>query len=197
MAQEFLIALGSNLGSPAGDPAATLSAALRAMVTRGITLRRVSRFFATPCFPAGAGPDYVNACAVVGDAACESNPINFLHKLHEIEGEFGRERVQRWGSRTLDLDLLAVGDRVYPNTRTWREWHDLPPEDQSRVAPDHLILPHPRMHERAFVLVPLRDVAAGWTHPELRRNVADLTDALPQPLCDEVVPLPAPHHREK
>ncbi|MBP0483689.1 2-amino-4-hydroxy-6-hydroxymethyldihydropteridine diphosphokinase [Sagittula sp. M10.9X] len=189
MAQEYLIALGSNLGSDAGGPEQTIAAALRAMPSRGIVLRRVSRFFATPCFPAGTGPDYVNACAAV---RCTSGKetVNFLHKLHEIEADFGRARAQRWGSRTLDLDLLAAGDEVLPDRKTWDRWHALPAEDQKRETPDRLILPHPRLHERAFVLVPLNDVASHWMHPALRQTVAELAAALPEPFRREVVPIP-------
>ncbi|WP_425074162.1 2-amino-4-hydroxy-6-hydroxymethyldihydropteridine diphosphokinase [Sagittula sp. S175] len=189
MAQEFLIALGSNLGSERGGPSDTLAAALQAMTDRGIALRRVSRFYATPCFPVGTGPDYVNACAVVRDHENASDPRKFLQKLHEIERDFGRERVQRWGSRTLDLDLVAMDDAVLPDARTWADWRDLPPEDQISRAPDQLILPHPRLQERAFVLVPLADVAAGWTHPILRQTVAQMRDSLPLPLRLEPVPL--------
>lgn len=176
MKQEFLIALGSNLGSAKGGPAATLAAALGALAAENLTPIRVSRFFATPCFPPGAGPDYVNACAAIcgrGDAA------EIMSKLHEIEGHFGRARAQRWGSRTLDLDLLAAGNTVLPDPSTQAAWRDLPPDAQAHQTPGELVLPHPRIQDRAFVLVPLLDIAAGWTHPLLRRNVAQIAACLP------------------
>lgn len=176
MVQEFLIALGSNLGSRAGGRSATLRAALQRLCRDGITLRRLSRFFATPCFPAGTGPDYVNACAAI---SADLSARELLLKLHETESFFDRDRVQRWGSRTLDLDLLAMGAQILPDAETHARWRDLPPAEQIRATPEALLLPHPRIQDRAFVLGPLSDIAAEWRHPTLRRNVAELLEALP------------------
>ncbi|WGW04946.1 2-amino-4-hydroxy-6-hydroxymethyldihydropteridine diphosphokinase [Tropicibacter oceani] len=184
--QEIVIALGSNLGSTAGSPTATIAAALLALNSAGARLRRVSRFYATPCFPEGAGPDYVNACAVLTGLG---SPAQALDLLHQIESDFDRQRIARWGSRTLDLDLLAIGDIVLPDRQGFAHWHDLPAADQRRVAPDQLILPHPRLHERAFVLVPMCDVAPDWRHPVLGLTTAQMTARLPGALTSGVVPL--------
>ncbi len=181
--QEYLIALGGNLPSDAGPPVETLRAALGLFPSRGVEVRQVSRMYRTPCFPAGAGPDYVNAAARVAHAG---KPAEMLKVLHDLEAEFGRARVQRWGQRTLDLDLLAAGDTVLPDRAGFEAWQGLPLEDQMRDAPDRLILPHPRLHERAFVLVPLSDVASDWVHPVLGRSVAALLAGLPADAVAEV-----------
>ncbi|MBY6002911.1 2-amino-4-hydroxy-6-hydroxymethyldihydropteridine diphosphokinase [Salipiger bermudensis] len=184
--QEKLIALGANLSSAIGSPAETLHAAIKELSAAGEVVAQVSRFYATPCFPAGAGPDYVNACLV---SSGEFSAADTLALLHRIERKFGRERQQRWGSRSLDLDLIAHGQVVLPDAASQKTWRMLPLEEQKTRAPEQLILPHPRMHERAFVLVPLCDVAPDWRHPLLGKTVRELCAALPQADRDEVRPL--------
>ncbi len=185
--KSFLIALGGNLPSTAGLPGETLLSALAALKDAGAELRAVSPFYATPCFPAGAGPDYVNAAAEIGMAG---DARQMLDLLHRIEGMFGRERVQRWGRRTLDLDLIAQGQTVLPDLAGHAAWRDLPPGDQMTRAPDELILPHPRLQERAFVLIPLADIAPDWRHPVLGLTVRDMAAALPAAAVAGVVRLP-------
>lgn len=181
-----LVALGGNQPSGAGTPAATLRLALERLAEEGVEVQAVSRLYRTPCFPAGAGPDYVNAAAQIG---WRGDAHSLLDLLHRIEAEFGRERIERWGRRTLDLDLIAVDDLVLPDPEIQRRWRSLPPSEQIARTPDRLILPHPRMQDRAFVLVPLCDVAPGWRHPLLGSSIAEMAAKLPEDARNEAVPL--------
>jgi 2-amino-4-hydroxy-6-hydroxymethyldihydropteridine diphosphokinase len=183
-----LVAFGANLPFAGDPPAATLRKALSALSEEGLEPLGVSRFFATPCFPAGAGPDYVNAAAVL-DCGPSVDVGSVLARLHAVEARFGRERAQRWGMRTLDIDLLAMGDSVLPDAETQDRWRLLPPEAQVRATPDRLILPHPRVQDRAFVLVPLADVAPDWRHPRTGLTVRQMLAALPPEDREAVKPL--------
>jgi 2-amino-4-hydroxy-6-hydroxymethyldihydropteridine diphosphokinase len=176
------------LPSRGDTPEVTLRKALKALLAEGLSVLAVSRFFSTPCFPAGAGPDYVNAAAVLA-AASQSDPTSVLSRLHKVETDFGRTREVRWGMRTLDLDVLAMGDSVLPDAATQDAWRNLDPATQIGTAPDRLILPHPRLQDRAFVLVPLADVAPDWVHPRTGLTVRRMLDALPEADRAAVKPL--------
>lgn len=147
------------------------------LASRDVVIRAVSRFFWTPCFPAGAGPDYVNAAIAVETPL---SPKQLLERLHEVEAAFQRERIQRWGMRTLDADLLCYDRLILPSLARQTLWRDLPAAEQVRATPDELILPHPRLQDRAFVLVPMADIVPDWVHPVLQETVRSLCAALPK-----------------
>ena len=182
-----IIALGANLPWQDMGPGAVLRAGLAALAEAGLPPVVVSRFYETPCFPAGAGPDYVNAAAVL--EAGPRDAAQVLAALHAVEAAFGRARLHRWAGRTLDLDLIAMGAQVLPDAAEEAAWRDLPPEVQASRAPDRLILPHPRLQDRAFVLVPLADVAPDWVHPRLGLTVRQMLAALPLADREAVKPL--------
>ena len=96
--QFALVALGSNLPFESLKPIQTLSAALSVIVNDSTIVTSVSRFYRTPCFPAGAGPDYVNAALKLETGL---GATDLLGLLHRVESWFGRARMQRWGMRTL------------------------------------------------------------------------------------------------
>ncbi len=186
--KQLLVAFGTNQGFGDISPDALIAAALREIAAILDADIRPSGLFRTPCFPVGAGPDYVNAAALVTLQQART-PDQVLADLHAVEARFGRVRQTRWGARTLDIDLLAMGDVVLPDRQTHQHWRDLPADAQQRETPDRLILPHPRLQDRAFVLIPLADVAAGWRHPILGRSVEEMLDALPMADRAEVVRL--------
>ncbi|WP_377510924.1 2-amino-4-hydroxy-6-hydroxymethyldihydropteridine diphosphokinase [Octadecabacter sp. R77987] len=181
-----LIALGANLARADEALQTTILDSMNDIAKALGPITGKSRLFRTPSFPSGAGPDYVNAAVVVQTSL---QPAEILHELHRVERKFGRERQQRWGSRTLDLDLIAVSDVVSPNAQTQTAWRNLDAAAQSRTAPDQLILPHPRLQDRAFVLVPLADIAPDWVHPLLGLSVTEMLTKLPAKDVAQVVAL--------
>jgi 2-amino-4-hydroxy-6-hydroxymethyldihydropteridine diphosphokinase len=152
------VALGSNLG----DRAAHLAAALAALrCSPDVELVRVSGVYETaPVGPAEQGP-YLNA---VAELRTRLAPRALLARLRAIEAARGRTRSgERWGARTLDLDLLLFGER--------------------RIDESDLEVPHPRMAERAFVLEPLREIAAELRHPVSGETIADLARGVRDPVA--------------
>jgi 2-amino-4-hydroxy-6-hydroxymethyldihydropteridine diphosphokinase len=188
--EQLVIALGGNLPFDGQPPVELIPLAVEALENAGLRGLRLSRLYRTPCFPAGAGPDYVNAAAVAPVPA-GWDAARVLAALHAVEDRYGRRREARWGMRTLDLDLVALGCRVLPDAATQDAWRNLPPAAQRHEAPDRLILPHPRLQDRAFVLVPMADVAPDWRHPRTGLTVRQMLAALPPDECREIMPMDA------
>ena len=170
------VALGSNLPCGGNDPKATILAAIAALSEYTDDTISTSKFYATPAFPANSGPDFVNA-AVKFQFSGESSDLMTI--LHQIEHRFGRVRQKRWAERSLDLDLLLFDDQIAPNAETFSYWQSLLPDQQTTLTPDRLILPHPRLQDRGFVLVPLADIYPNWIHPITKKTVIQMLDDLP------------------
>lgn len=171
---QFLIALGSNLPVDDLDLVSTLRQALQKLDSiSGVSVDRVSAWYRTPAWPAGSGPDFVN-----GAAALRSSrpPEEILQEMHGVEKSLGRQRKVRWGARTCDLDLLGAESLVLPDAPTVRRWIDAGPS-RDRV-PEGMLVPHPRIQERAFVLMPLADIAPDWVHPVLNLSVYKMLSAI-------------------
>ena len=171
------------------QPWQTVTASIGELGRRGLLFKASSRIFSTPAFPAGAGPDFANAVAVF-ETDLPAGEV--LAILHEVEALFGRMRKARWEARGLDLDLLAVGNRITPNLSVLQDWMQLTPELQRQEAPPELILPHPRLHERGFVLMPFDDVSPDWRHPVLGLSVAEMLKALPTSALEGIFALDVP-----
>lgn len=185
-----LIALGSNLTSQAGSAKANVEHALELLAgVCGLEKLKCSTLYATPAYPPGSGPEFVNAAVRV---ECRLSPDQLLAALHDIEATLGRVRAKRWDARIIDLDLIAFGQAVLPDPATFKHWHDLPTTAQQSQSPDALILPHPRLQDRGFVLVPLMDVAPDWWHPVLGQTIAALHAVLPESATNGIRPLAAP-----
>lgn len=180
------IGMGANLPSAVGCPEKTLLAALEKLTELGFGADLVSRFWETPCFPTGSGPDFVNAVVRI---PTNFSPQAILMVLHDVEAAFGRERKKRWGARSLDIDLLAFGQQVSPSRQVFSYWFNLTQKQQESQSPEHLILPHPRLQDRAFVLIPFAEIAPDWQHPILGKTVAEMCSELSQGDREAIKPL--------
>jgi 2-amino-4-hydroxy-6-hydroxymethyldihydropteridine diphosphokinase len=167
----ILVALGANLSNPnIGSPLDACERALGCLSERGIVVDKRSRWYRSAPVPRSDQPDFVNGVAAVSSAL---SPADLLMILHEIEAELGRTRGRVNQARVIDLDLLAHGGRV----TGWPDSPSLGPDAVQAVA-GGLIVPHPRLHLRAFVLMPLRDVAPDWRHPVSGQDIETMMRAI-------------------
>lgn len=156
----ILIAIGSNLPhSCFGPPRAVCEAALRRLEEQGVRLLRRSRWYESAPVPPSDQPWFVNGVAEVAPAG-RQGPAELLEILHAVEAEFGRQRQLRNEARVLDLDLIDF------------EGHVSEPGERPE-------LPHPRLSERAFVVLPLQEVAPDWRHPLTGDAISALAARLP------------------
>jgi 2-amino-4-hydroxy-6-hydroxymethyldihydropteridine diphosphokinase len=160
-----VVALGSNMAGGFASSEALLEAALARFPEAGLPVRARSAWWRSAAWPDPKGPEYRNGVALV-----EANgpPWAVLEALFSIEQAFDRMRDGKNAPRTLDLDLIAYGRRV--------------------IDTPGLTLPHPRAHERRFVMGPLAEIAPGWVHPVLGKTAAEL--AATAPVGQDAAPIP-------
>ncbi len=157
----IIIGLGANLPTDTyGPPRAALGAALAALAADGFTIKQRSPWYESAPVPMSEQPWYVNG---VCELMTDRSPDRVIQTLLELENRFGRVRSQQNAPRILDLDLLAYEDRIITGQ-----------------TPAELSVPHPRMYQRAFVILPLQDIAPDWTDPVSGRSISDLAAALPK-----------------
>jgi 2-amino-4-hydroxy-6-hydroxymethyldihydropteridine diphosphokinase len=176
---QILISLGANTHGCWGAPSATLCRCSLELERHGIVVSKFSKIFRTkPHYGAGLMPAFYNAAAIIRTDL----PLgSLLRRLKSIERRAGRRVSARWSARPLDIDIIDMGGRVL-------NWPAL------TRSGGPMILPHPLMHQRGFVLVPLAEIAPAWRHPvlgltarellardpALRRGVTEVAECLPE-----------------
>jgi 2-amino-4-hydroxy-6-hydroxymethyldihydropteridine diphosphokinase len=150
------VGLGANVPSSVGAPETTIQMAILGMLDYKIMPTRVSPFYISAPVPKSDQPWYVNA---VAEVVTGLSPVHLMQALLDIEKTFGRVRSVKNAPRLLDLDLLDYDGRT--------------------LLDGIVTTPHPHLHERAFVLHPLRDIAPEWKHPETGINIHALIASLP------------------
>jgi len=170
----LLLGLGANISGTWGTPPQTLERAMAELAAAGLRPLCRSRLFQTKPLGPGHQPSFVNAALLV---AATLPPAALLRLVKGLERKAGRRLGQTWGPRPLDIDILDFGGRRLG-------W---PPPRQRR---GRLILPHPEAHRRAFVLLPLADIAPAWRHPVLGATPARLIRHLGARLAPEIAAKP-------
>jgi len=160
----IFIGLGANLPSPThGGPLNTLKACLKRLNSGDIRVVNTSAWYESAPVPMSDQPWYINGVAQI---KTDLDARTLLTRLLEVEHAFGRVRDEANAPRVLDLDLIAYQDQII--------------EDTGKIEDKPFCIPHPRMHERVFVLLPLKDLQPDWQHPKLNISVSELIARLPK-----------------
>lgn len=160
---QILLGIGANFPGPWGTPRQTLARGLAELDSGGVHVSKVSNFYETAAVGRPGQPSYVNAAAAIETAM---PPEALLRRLKQIERAAGRRGGSPWGPRALDMDILDFKGRV-------ENWRGSRP-NFARAGRRPLILPHPWIAQRPFVLRPLLDIAPNWRHPVTRRSAKEL-----------------------
>ena len=147
------------LGSNEGDRAECLQQAIRQIEKQCGPVMNVSALYETAAWGLEDQPDFLNQAIYI---QTELAPEALLHETRAIEKAMGRQRTVKWGQRTIDIDIIFYGNTI--------------------VRTENLDIPHPMMHLRRFVLVPLNEIAPAFVHPVLHKTVQELLDECPDHL---------------
>jgi len=148
---EVFLLLGSNLG----DRQLFLKQAIEHIESEIAPVSKVSSVYETQSWGKTDLPDYLNQVIVL---ATDLSPQIILHRILNIEHKLGREREEKWGSRTIDIDILFYGDQI--------------------INEPGLHIPHQELQKRRFTLEPLAEIAPEWLHPILQKNILQLKSEL-------------------
>ena len=184
--RSYFISFGSNKKSVFGCPIKTLSRAIEDFGTENLTIVDQSNWYFSPAFPDSSQPRFVNGCLEVKSTL---DPHQVLRRLNRIERKMGRTLGKRWEARVCDLDILSCENLITPNLRTFNYWFKMPFEEQLRRKPTELLLPHPRLQDRAFVLVPFAEIAKDWLHPVFGISVEDMLARLSIEMINQILPI--------
>ncbi|NVK18067.1 MAG: 2-amino-4-hydroxy-6-hydroxymethyldihydropteridine diphosphokinase [Methylocystaceae bacterium] len=167
----IFVGLGANLPSPQhGTPIETLEACVKSFADHGLIVLAKSHWFKSAPVPMSDQPWYINGMVSI---KTDLDPRALLKELLVIEHKFGRVRSETNAPRVLDLDLIAYHDQII--------------EDEGKIEDKPFCIPHPRMKERSFVLLPLQELHSGWTDPRTGAKIIDLIENLPQDQIIEAI----------
>ena len=173
----YVVVLGSNLSSKFGNSAETLKKCVDEITSNPVIEALLeSNWYISSSFLNKREPRYVN----VGIRfTSKLKPITLLNFTSGLENKYGRKRQERWGPRTCDIDILLCDQLILPSKLYFKKWLNLNLSEQTKLVPDKLILPHPRLQERTFFLKPLNDLQPDWIHPFLKMKAKEMLDSLP------------------
>ena len=179
----YIIALGANLNGSFGSPIKTLKMCIKKLQENDVIIEKKSSWYQSKAFPNPLDPPFVNRCLKV---LTHLEPLDFLDLISNIETELGRKRKKRWESRVCDIDILSNNQKILPNLDKFNYWYKMELYNQIVIKPKELIIPHPRIQEREFVLLPLLDIQPNWTHPILNKTVLQLCEELPEKIKNNI-----------
>ena len=175
---EYVLILGANMPSKFGDILTTLQMCVEYIKNEEpIDLISQSKWYQSESFPDKSKPTFINVGIKI---ISKLEPYQILKIIDEIEKGFGRIRKRRWDARVCDIDIIYCNKKIIPTRNILKKWMSMKIEEQLITTPRTLILPHPRIQDRLFFLVPLNELSPNWRHPILGKTAKEILDSIPQ-----------------